>query len=206
MLCAEVICHGVPSPAVWRSYLAYVENSLYAPVKAVYFRDKSINWHKYALNIDCGKEKFLQCHKESPFMQLFLKELISRKSCSDCQFKSGKSSADLSLGDFWNLHKFDPQLDNSTGASMVIVHTESGMSALKKCNWAHFKQLPMECVKICNRAYSESMQAHPNRDKYFAEFAAANQCWVTPDKYIAKKCKKSFFSRIKTFFVRKNSK
>ena len=136
-------------------------------------------------------------------MQLFLKELISRKSCSNCVFKSGKSSADLSLGDFWNLRKFDPLLDNSTGASMVIVHTRSGMAALQKCKWAHFKQLPMECVEICNRAYSESMQAHPDRDKYFAEFAAADQRWFAPDKYINKKRKKAFSVKSRQYFPEK---
>ena len=138
----------------------------------------------------------IQFHKKNPYMQLFLKELISRKSCTNCLFKCGKSSADLSLGDFWNLHKVAPHLDNSTGASMIIVHTELGFSVLQKCKWIHFETLPFDYVKTSNKAYFESMQANPLRDKYFAEFSASGKNWFSPDEYIQKKRKENFFKKI----------
>ena len=201
LLCAEVICHGVPSPAVWRSYLSFVAQSFKEPLNAVYFRDKSVDWHKFSLRIDCGTEKFTQVHKDSPYMQLFLNELISRKSCSNCAFKGALSCADLSLGDFWKLRKIAPAMDNSTGVSMVVVHTEAGMSALKKCNWASWHEFPMESVKISNRAYAESIQPHPCREDFFARFIAGEQQWFDPSAFLQKRRKKSLFRKIVEFFL-----
>lgn len=201
LLCAEVICHGVASPAVWRSYLSFVAQKFKEPVKAVYFRDKSKDWHKFSLRIDCGKEKFLQIHKESPYMQLFLNELISRKSCNNCVFKGGLSLADLSLGDFWKLRKIAPEMDNSSGVSMVIVHSETGMSALKKCDWGSWHEFPMSCVKISNRAYSESIQPNAYRNDFFARFIAEGWQWFNPSFYLQKKRKKSIFKKIAEIFL-----
>ena len=216
LLCAEIICHGVPSPAVWRSYLSFVTQNFKEPVSAVYFRDKSTGWHKFSLRIDCGKEKFIQTHKESPYMQLFLDELISRKSCGNCAFKGALSSADLSLGDFWKLKKIAPSMDNSTGVSMVIAHTEAGMAALKKCSWASWHEFPMTCVKISNRAYMESVPPNPSRKEFFARFIAEKQKWFAPTGYFQKKRRRKLLGKIADFlcskcclsriFPRKNSK
>lgn len=66
LLCVDVVCHGVPSPGVWREYLKYaispkgrkntVSSLLYSPlsegealqIKGISFRDKSLGWKKYS--------------------------------------------------------------------------------------------------------------------------------------------------------------
>ena len=66
LLCVDVICHGVPSPGVWREYLKYaispkgrkntVSSLLYSPlsegealqIKGISFRDKSLGWKKFS--------------------------------------------------------------------------------------------------------------------------------------------------------------
>lgn len=42
LICVEIICHGVPSPFVWRRYLSYISNKISATVRKVIFREKSI--------------------------------------------------------------------------------------------------------------------------------------------------------------------
>ena len=203
LLCAEVICHGVPSPAVWRSYLDAVSRRVSSGIKAVFFRDKSAGWHKFSLRIDCKETQVTQVHKDSPYMQLFLQELISRKSCTECVFKEGKSGADLSLGDFWKLHKIAPERNNSTGVSMVIVHTNSGMDALELAEWEVFQEFSMDCVKVSNRAYFQSIAPHPRREEYFAEFRNSGSKWFDPSNFIARKRKKSLIQRIAALFRKK---
>ena len=136
-------------------------------------------------------------------MQLFLQELISRKSCTECVFKAGKSGADLSLGDFWKLHKIAPERNNSTGVSMVIVHTNSGMDALELAEWEVFQEFPMDCVKVSNRAYFQSIAPHPRREEYFAEFRNSGSQWFDPADFIDKKRKKSLIHRIAALFQKK---
>lgn len=66
LLCIDVICHGSPSPGVWREYLRHeispigrkniVSSSIYSPlserdalqIKGISFRDKRLGWKKYS--------------------------------------------------------------------------------------------------------------------------------------------------------------
>lgn len=66
LLCVDVICHGSPSPGVWREYLRSiispegrkntVSSSIYSPlserdalhIKGISFRDKRLGWKKYS--------------------------------------------------------------------------------------------------------------------------------------------------------------
>lgn len=66
LLCVDVICHGSPSPGVWREYLKYeispkgrkntVSSSIYSSlserdalqIKGISFRDKRLGWKKYS--------------------------------------------------------------------------------------------------------------------------------------------------------------
>lgn len=200
LLCAEVICHSVPSPGVWQSYLRYLTETNGDRVKSVAFRDKSAGWHKFSLVINYGDKKNSQTHKESPYMQLFLQGLISRKSCTDCRFKCGYSGADLSLGDFWKLHKIKPELNNSTGVSMVITHTPAGETALHECNVAVLKEFTMDAVKISNPRFFDSHIPNPKRDKYFEKFAECKQKWFAPDDFLKKSSKRSLLHKIVAFF------
>ena len=199
LLCTEVICNSVPSPGVWQSYLKYIVATIGDSVKSVSFRDKSNGWHKYASVLDCGSVKVVKSHKESPYMQLFLQKLISRKSCADCQFKCGKSGADISLGDFWKLHKIAPELNNSTGVSMVITHTAAGEEALQDVDFAAFVEFSMDAVKLSNPRFFQSLDVNPMRDKYFEKFAAMNQQWFEPDEFLNKHSRGNFWKWIRNF-------
>lgn len=42
LICVEIICHGVPSPLIWRRYLSYISNKISATVRKVIFREKSM--------------------------------------------------------------------------------------------------------------------------------------------------------------------
>ena len=132
-------------------------------------------------------------------MQLFLQKLISRKSCADCQFKCGKSGADISLGDFWKLHKIAPELNNSTGVSMVITHTAAGEEALQDVDFAAFVEFSMDAVKLSNPRFFQSLDVNPMRDKYFEKFAAMNQQWFEPDEFLNKHSRGNFWKWIRNF-------
>ncbi|MBQ4107648.1 MAG: Coenzyme F420 hydrogenase/dehydrogenase, beta subunit C-terminal domain [Lentisphaeria bacterium] len=199
LLCAEVICHSVASPAVWRSYVRHTAGLAGSPVQAAAFRDKVSGWHQFSLTLDCGGRKYQQTHRESPYMRLFLRELISRKSCAACGFKQGSSGADMSLGDFWKLRKIAPAWNNDTGASMVIVHTEKGRAALAQCEFAAWQEFPMDVVKISNRAFYQSTPPHALRDDYFAAFAENGMQWFDPGRFFQKQ---SRFARLRERFFR----
>lgn len=48
LLLVDIVCHGVPSPYVWRDYLAYLEKKQGSPIVWVNFRDKQLfGWNSH---------------------------------------------------------------------------------------------------------------------------------------------------------------
>lgn len=148
LLTVECVCHGVPSPKVWREYLNEIlrpkgvvgKNTVSSVSKdlpvitGINFRDKSNGWKKYgfvlglksAFKADKNSvlpsdtQRVLQPFYENPFMQAFLADFILRPSCYSCVAKAGSSGADIALADFWGIENVLPEFDDDKGCSLLI--------------------------------------------------------------------------------------
>ena len=118
----DIICHGVPSPAVWQRYLSEQGS----PVRAVSFRDKSNGWLTFSMRIETERGATCQPLTRDPYLRLFLRDLDLRPSCYDCAFKSVGREADLTLADYWGVKKAQPDFFDGKGTSLLLVHTEKG--------------------------------------------------------------------------------
>ena len=103
----DVVCHGTPSPLVWRKYLDEVSSRhSITQITDIQFRDKTEGWKSYSLSIRYkdkeGTEKiFRETLNENVFMKCFLSNLCLRPSCYSCPARSGKSGSDITLADLW---------------------------------------------------------------------------------------------------------
>lgn len=121
----DVVCHGVPSPLVWQTYLSTIYRKHPSPITGISFRDKTFGWKKYRFHIRHADSD----DKPSAgniYMKGFLKGLYLRPSCHACPARSGKSGSDITLGDFWGVQKFYPQMDDDKGTSLVLVNSDKG--------------------------------------------------------------------------------
>lgn len=59
-------------------------------------------------------------------MKGFLANLYLRPSCYKCPAKAGRSSSDLTIGDFWGINKFKPDFDDDKGVGAILVYTSKG--------------------------------------------------------------------------------
>ena len=50
LILCDIVCHGTPSPKVWRDYLKHQEQKTGQQVIDVSFRDKYYGWHKQAIH------------------------------------------------------------------------------------------------------------------------------------------------------------
>ncbi len=123
LICIEVICHGVPSPLIWKKYYNYIENKNKGKISSVNFRFKN----KTELNIKLGKKykTIVYSFRDDPYMRLFLKDLSLRPSCYACRSKKD-SSSDIIIGDFWGIDDISPKFKNTKGTSLVIIRTSLG--------------------------------------------------------------------------------
>lgn len=131
LLTVDVVCHGVPSPGIWRDYLSHIGKG--KTFSDINFRDKSTGWRNYDFLVNFTDGSGIkESHNNNLYMQGFLQDLYLRPSCHNCKVKSGKCGSDLTLGDFWGIEKIRPDLDDNQGTSVVLANTLQGKNILKK--------------------------------------------------------------------------
>ena len=139
LLTVDVVCHGVPSPLVWRRYLNDMRK-VYPQITDISFRDKSFGWKKYCIRIryvssevhqdlfpaSRSEGEFLQPFTENAFMKGFLRNIYLRPSCYDCAARLGKSGSDITIADFWGVQNFYPEFDDDKGVGLILINSKKG--------------------------------------------------------------------------------
>lgn len=145
LLLCDFICHGASSPAAWEAYVKYLEDSHKCKLEKYHFRNKKDGWHNpYPLIVLDGKDYSLRYRYQESYFLLYRSCMINRPSCYACQFTSYNRCSDITLGDFWNIRKFAPQMDDNTGVSELLINTETGRKWVEECKDAISL---MECTK-----------------------------------------------------------
>lgn len=185
LLTVDLICHGVPSPGVWRKYIEE-EGDLFrhgrgkenARMERIRFRDKrNAGWNGYNFTIE-----FSTGPEESPqpvifsepgkannlFIKGFLADFYSRPSCYRCPAREFRSGSDITIGDFWGIEKFMHDFDDNKGVSAVLVNTEKGLSFWKS---ADAVRLPATYGQIAdyNKCLEKSVPENDARKRFFEE-------------------------------------
>ncbi len=132
LLTMEVVCHGTPSPALWRAWVKQKERAVESPLIAMSFRDKRSGWARYSCSYEYqdGSETSFP-HSQDWYMRAFLTDHALRPSCFQCPSKRSCGS-DLTVGDFWGFQSLHPETDCSRGISAVVANTERGARALEE--------------------------------------------------------------------------
>lgn len=122
LITVDIICHGVPSPKVWRDYLKYVEQKNGKQIVKVDFRNKyKFGWaaHKESIYFNDG------CSEDSGlFTGLFYSHNILRPVCYHCPYKTLDRVSDFSIGDAWGIDKANPSFNDDNGTSLVLTNSE----------------------------------------------------------------------------------
>lgn len=133
----DVICHGVPSPELWRRWLGFVGTRERGEIYGVNFRSKRTGWSSYSVMYEYVVEgSGAPGVASSPFandwyMRAFLENASLRPSCLTCPFKR-KCGSDVTLGDYWGIHGQHPEVDIKGGVSAVIASTARGAEAVAR--------------------------------------------------------------------------
>ncbi|MBD5418813.1 MAG: 4Fe-4S dicluster domain-containing protein [Bacteroides sp.] len=127
LITIDILCHGVPSPKIFREYINSLNLRYGSQVKAVNFRSKEKSWKRLFIKaiFKNNKRHFLYSGYDS-YMQLFLSDRLQRPSCFKCPYNTLHRPGDISLGDFWGIGKKDYGFDDNKGISMVIINSEIG--------------------------------------------------------------------------------
>lgn len=164
LVTVDIVCHGVPSPYIWRDYLAAVEGKENSNAVGVNFRDKEMfGWkdHKesFAFIDNRTQTRFKKSFDE--FTYMFYQHIMLRPSCGNCHFCNLRRPADITLADFWGWERTGSLLNaDDKGLSLVLVNTEKGISLFNavKEKMYEFEPILKDCMQI---HFSESTKCNP---------------------------------------------
>lgn len=159
----DIVCHGVPSPAVWAEYL---NKKPHSAADNISFRDKKYGWHYFSLKIG----KYLKRFDEDTYTRLFLSNVILRPSCYDCAFKKETRNSDFTLADCWNSERAGTSLkDDDKGMSMVFLNSEKAVAlfnGIRKNLTA--EEIPYDTAINLQAAATQSVSRNIERDAFFS--------------------------------------
>lgn len=193
LLTIDVLCHGVPSPKVWKKYLEKQEQLYDATVNQVNFRNKKLGWKSFNLVFKFSNGKLYErVFNQDIFMRLFLSDICLRPSCHECRFKGMDRPSDITLGDCWGVEKHSPEMDDNKGTSVILIHSSKGeqvFNAIK--TQLNYKEMELDIALPPSADSRKSVLPHPKREKFFKELDEKDIV------ELSKLIKTSLFTRIK---------
>lgn len=175
LITCDFVCHGVPSPKVWRMYLKEVIDGANRAITDIEFRNKDNGWKAFNFKMSYNTESrtaiLSSCHKENLFMRAFLDDMILRPSCHDCKAKQGRSMSDITIADFWAIDRTHPEMDDDKGTGLVLIHTSKGIASLN-LSYTKFVETRYEDAAISNKGLKPVTPIHRNRTKFFENLDA----------------------------------
>lgn len=177
----DLVCHGVPSPGIWRRYM---DETAPEGTASVNFRDKVTGWKRFSLVMkDCsGKVLFSQREDENVFMDGFLKNLYLRPSCYLCPARKGRSGSDLTIADYWHLKKTLPDFDDNTGVGLVLVNTAKGARLFDSVDFERV-ETPYAPASAGNPAIENDFRPLKGREAFFRKAVRAKRIVPLIRKY-----------------------
>ncbi len=168
LITQDIICHGVPSELVWKSYVATLEEEAHAKLSSAYFRDKKLGWKNFSLS--CSFEngtKYSRSHREDLYFKAFLMNMCLRPSCYQCAFKDKYRQSDITLADFWGIENICQEFNYHNGASLVIINSQKGKRLFNSLSQELvFRQVDFEKSITFNSPMVQSVPRNKNREEF----------------------------------------
>ena len=192
LLTVDFVCHGVPSPLVWKKYLDELMGQYLCEESGVYnhhiqrinFKDKVNGWYSMTFTISYIMNKYIcdlpladndkqislimESASKNSYMKGFLRDLFLRPSCYRCPARSLKSGSDITIADYWGIRNVLPEFDDGKGVSLVMVNTEIGRQVYGLLDKNDI-ETTFEDALAGNSTIERNPYPRKMRDKFFRE-------------------------------------
>lgn len=179
LFCVDLLCHGVPSQRIFDNYIDEESKRYKSKITGVrfHYKIKSMLGKWTTRNVELTTEdgkKHIQNRYHSSFLRAYHPYLINRESCYRCIFAQPIRQGDLTIGDFWSIQKFYPQLIVEHGVSLVQTNTIKGAEMLetlkKKMDWYPIDREQYTKATNGSLARAGGVKMNLNREHFLAVF------------------------------------
>lgn len=202
LLTMDIICHGVPSPLVWKKYTEFREKKFASRIVKTAFRRKNDGWKQFSLSFTFANDsEYCASLKKDPYLKIFLKDVCLRESCYNCPSKKLNRVSDITIADFWGIKNFAPEFDDDKGTSLVIVHSKKGEEIFSDLENCRVKEVSFDKVLNYSSAFTKSVFRPKKRDLFYKDLENKDFDFLTKIY-----TKNGFFQKARLFLKRINRK
>ena len=212
LLTVDFVCHGVPSPSVWRSYLDETiarmcdKNSVSSDpiskdnvyIESISFRNKCSGWKKFSFALTLSATtrngvkntvSLSEVFSDNTFMKGFLANLYLRPSCYACPAKCGKSGSGITIGDLWGAPSIIGYNDDDIGTSLVLINREVPFLKNNLSLW--IKEIDYSSAFAYNSCIEKSVGEPKKRKLFYSEIERGESL----KKVVSKLTQESFYDK-----------
>lgn len=128
----DVLCHGIPSPGVWKKYLKEMQEK-YGNIVRIIMRSKERygqSQSETVIYFESGEIYHGVADKDC-YIKAFTNGYSLRKRCYSCRYKGINYFSDITVSDFYSINKYIKDADSFNGISRVVVHTKKGEQIMR---------------------------------------------------------------------------
>lgn len=126
LITCDLVCAGVPSPGLWRSFVSWIEGKTGKRIAGFEFRPKRNGVplaHESLLLSDGSRHEGDVLGKT--WRNLFGSGLAFRPACHACAYATLARTGDFTLGDFWGIERAKEGIDDGHGISLVLASSSA---------------------------------------------------------------------------------
>ncbi len=209
LLLVDFLCHGTGTQKVFDICIRNEEKKRNGRIKDFSFRAKARRnvGHSFIYKLlKDGKETSVSGYSfEFPYYNAYLKYNIFYEACYECKYAREERVSDITIGDFWGIHKYNKKLKDAKGVSMLSLNTDKGRHAVSmirdKCV---FYEYPIENASSNNEAFHSCVsEKHHASKRELAALLEADGEDALVEKIKSKQIKKQLIYVNTPLWVRK---
>ncbi len=162
----DLICHGVPSPKLFREFIAYLKLKHNAEITNFEFRDKTLcGWDDHIESYIVNGKKY----SSIDWRELYYSNCIDRPSCYNCKYAATNRVGDITFADAWGIRKADSSMYDNKGISVVFINSLKGNELLNQINDTCFvKEVEFKHMDQYNLHHSS--KPNYDREKFWDDY------------------------------------
>lgn len=166
-LTVDLLCSGSQPPKFLKKYVDELEKYYGRKIRKIDFRDKRMGWGAGNITLEFrgDGEKIL---KNEVWFQAFLAHLFINDACKECKYSTFPRMGDISIGDFWNIEKLKPELNDHKGTSLLCINSAKAEKLMEEIREKAkvFEYIDFNFTKHSNW-FTNGRTVHPKQDEFY---------------------------------------
>ena len=159
------MCHGITSSKVFEKYHNDVLGA--KKLNRLEFKQKTTwGWHAGINAYFTDGTTYQKPLESDMYFIAYLKSISKNTTCGKCVSNKLPRQGDLTIGDFWGIPKYDEEMSDLKGTSVVLVNNKKAEEFFEKLKsgMKKVREEPLEVAIRGNHIIKGPYRLHKNRE------------------------------------------